>query len=385
MSRNIQRTIIIWIALLVAFYYVYPTVGWMLLSESARQERLERWKQEDDQLARQRPGYWTRQFASWKRWLEFDRSKVINLGLDLQGGIHMVVGFDIRDLPEEKLKEYRDAGYSDADIEREIQRIVLERITTRINEFEAKEPIIQTLGTNQIQIQLPGEKDVQRAKSLITRMAQLNFHIVAGPDQATPVFKKIRDAFPEDFMPYVKMSQLRSDTLTVSPENYERVKSVIDRATAAGIIPPEKMVAFSQPPKPYEKQEYQLYVLDRQPIASGDGLVRANALPDQSNPGKWMILFEFNAASSAHFAEVTGNNVGNAMAIVLDGVVVSAPTIQERISGGRGQITGNFEAEEARDLATCLNSGSMDVPLREEFTRTVSASLGQEAIRKGVL
>jgi len=385
MNRNIQRTIIIWIALLVAFYYVYPTVGWMLLSESARQERLERWKQEDDQLAREHAGYWTRQLASWKRWLECDRSKVINLGLDLQGGIHMVVGFDIRDLPEERLKQYRDSGYSDADIEREIQQIVLERVTTRINEFEAKEPIIQTLGTNQIQIQLPGEKDVQRAKSLITRMAQLNFHIVAGPDQATPVFKKIRDAFPEDFVPFVKMSQLRSDTLTVSMENYERVKSVIDRAMAANIIPPEKMVAFSQRPKPYEKQEYQLYVLDRQPIASGEGLVRAHAMPDQSNPGKWMILFEFNAASSAHFAEVTGNNVGNAMAIVLDGVVVSAPTIQERISGGRGQITGNFDAEEAKDLATCLNSGSMDVPLREEFTRTVSASLGREAIRKGVL
>ncbi|HPO31565.1 MAG TPA: protein translocase subunit SecD, partial [Candidatus Hydrogenedentes bacterium] len=232
---------------------------------------------------------------------------------------------------------------------------------------------------------MPGEKDVQRAKSLITRMAQLNFHIVAGPDQATPVFKKIRDAFPEDFVPFVKMSQLRSDTLTVSMENYERVKSVIDRAMAANIIPPDKMVAFSQRPKPYEKQEYQLYVLDRQPIASGEGLVRAHAMPDQSNPGKWMILFEFNAASSAHFAEVTGNNVGNAMAIVLDGVVVSAPTIQERISGGRGQITGNFDAEEAKDLATCLNSGSMDVPLREEFTRTVSASLGREAIRKGVL
>ncbi|HPO30613.1 MAG TPA: hypothetical protein PKX28_05195, partial [Candidatus Hydrogenedentes bacterium] len=119
MNRNIQRTIIIWIALLVAFYYVYPTVGWMLLSESARPERLERWKQEDDQLAREHAGYWTRQLASWKRWLECDRSKVINLGLDLQGGIHMVVGFDIRDLPEERLKQYRDSGYSDADIERE--------------------------------------------------------------------------------------------------------------------------------------------------------------------------------------------------------------------------------------------------------------------------
>jgi len=385
MSKHLYRTLLIWATIVLAFVYVYPTVGWMLLSEESRTERLARWQEEDDALARRRTGYWEELFIGLKRWAEFDRDKVINMGLDLQGGIHMVIGFDIKDLPEEVIAEYRKSNFSDADIEQTIQQIVLRQITLRINEFEAKEPIIQTLGSNQIQIQLPGEKDVQRAKNLITKTAQMNFHIVTGPDQARPIYEKIRDAFPEEFLPYVKTSSLRADVLTVTQENFDRVRRVLEKAAEQKVIPEDKLVAFSQQPKPTDKvQDYELYVLEKKPIASGAGLTSANALQDQSNPPYWQILFSFNSASSADFAKATGDNIGKPMAIVLDGVVVSAPTIQDRISGGRGQITGSFEAEEANDLAIALNSGSMVVPVREEFTRTVSASLGTDTVRSGV-
>ncbi|NLV42160.1 MAG: protein translocase subunit SecD [Candidatus Hydrogenedentes bacterium] len=384
MAKNIYRTILIWGVLAMAAYYVYPTIGWMVLSEETRGARMAAWQAEEDQLARKRPSYFERQVLGVKRWAQCDRSRVINLGLDLQGGIHMVLGFDIKDLSPERLKEYRDSKYSDADIEREIQQTVLDQITRRVNDFEAKEPVIQALGTTQIQIQLPGEKDVQRAKNLITKTAMLNFHIVAGPDAAQQVFSKIRDTFPEEFLPFVKLSALRADALTVTLENYERVERVLAKAAETGVIPEEKIVAFSQKPKPYEKvQEYELYVLDKKPIASGEGLASSAALPDESNPPYWQILFAFNGAASELFAEATEQNIGNPMAIVLDGVVVSAPTIRDRIVG-RGQISGNFEGEEARDLAIALNSGSMVIPVREEFTRTVSASLGADTVRKGV-
>ncbi|HRZ81417.1 MAG TPA: protein translocase subunit SecD [Candidatus Hydrogenedentes bacterium] len=385
MAKNIYRTILIWGVLAMAAYYVYPTIGWMVLSEETRSARLAAWQAEDDQLARKRAGYFERQVNAVKRWAQCDRSRVINLGLDLQGGIHMVLGFDVNDLDPERLKEYRDNNWSDENIEKEIQQTVLDQITRRVNDFEAKEPVIQALGTTQIQIQLPGEKDVQRAKNLITKTAMLNFHIVAGPDAAQDVFGKIRDAFPEEFLPFVKLSALRADALTVAPDNYERVERVLAKAAEAGVIPEDKFVAFSQKPKPYEDvQDYQLFVLDKKPIASGEGLASSAAIPDESNPPYWQILFAFNGAASEQFAEATGNNIGNPMAIVLDGVVVSAPTIRDRIAG-RGQISGNFEGEEARDLAIALNSGSMVIPVREEFTRTVSASLGADTVRKGVI
>ncbi len=386
MSKHLYRTLLIWVVIVAALVHVYPTAGWMLVSEEGRQARLERWEQEDDELARRRLGLVEQVFVGVRRWAQFDRDKVINLGLDLQGGIHMVIGFDINDLPEETLTEYRENNYSDTDIEREVQQIVLQQITRRINEFEAKEPIVQALGTNQVQVQLPGEQDLERAKNLITKTAQMNFHIVAGPDEARTVFEAVRDAFPEEFLPFVQASSLRPDLLTVSLANYDRVRRVITRAEEAGLIPEDKRITFSQPPKPYEpRQEYQLYVLERRPLASGAGLTSAAALPDQTNPPHWQILFSFGAAAAADFAEATGNNVGRAMAIVLDDVVVSAPTIRDRIAGGRGQISGSFEPEEANDLAIALNSGSMIVPVREEFTRTVSASLGRETVRRGVI
>jgi len=386
MSKHLYRTLLIWAAIVMALVYVYPTVGWLMLSEESRLARLEKWQQEDDERAKERPGYLSGLFAGVKRWAEFDREKVINLGLDLQGGIHMVIGFDIKDLGEETLAAYYERGYKDSDIEKEIQDQVLQQIQRRINDFEAKEPIIQTLGSTQIQVQLPGEKDLQRAKKLITRTAQMNFHLVAGADEAQQVFMAIRDAFPEEFLPFIKRSSLQQDMVAVTPENRERIERVLERAKAGGTIPEGKTVAFSQAPKPYDKnQDYQLYVIESKPLVSGTGLTSSSALPDQSNPPYWQILFGFNAKAAADFADATGNNIGRNMAIVLDGVVVSAPTIQDRIAGGRGQITGSFEDIEARDLSISLNSGSMVVPVREEFTRTVSASLGQESIQSGLV
>lgn len=383
MKKSFTRSLVIWGTLVLSLIYVYPTIGWMTLSEEARRERLERWKKEDDELARQRPSTLARTWHRIKRWAEFDRDMVINLGLDLQGGIHMVIGFNWQDLPEDRIKDFRDQGYSDAQIAKQVQEIVLQQIRRRVHDFEAKEPIIQALGTNQVQIQLPGEKDLDRAKRLITKTAQLNFHIVAGMDETAEVFSKIRDAFPNDFLPYVEKPKLRGDHFRVRAENFERVRDVIRRAKESGVIPKGKTVLFSQPPKPYQPQEYQLYVVDEEPIMTGDGLRRAAAVPDRENPPFWQILFEFNNAAGEKFGEATEKNIERPMAIVLDNMVVSAPVIKARITT-RGQITGNFEQEEATDLAIALNSGSMVVPVHEEFTRIVGASLGADSVRAGV-
>lgn len=377
------RALIIWIVIIWSMVQVYPTLGWLTLSDEARQARLEKWRQEDDEWAKRKHSYTEEMLKTIRRWAEFDRDRVINLGLDLQGGVHMVLRFDINDLPPERLQEYRDRRYSDADIEKEVQEIVLQQIRRRVNEFEAKEPIIQALGTNQIQIQLPGEKNVERAKNLVKKTAQLNFHIVAEMTDIIQVFQKIKDKYPDEFNAFIQRPKLKGDYFTVRVENYDRVRRLIESCEKEGIIPEDKTLAFSQPPKPYEDQVYKLYYIDKKPIASGDGLRSAVAIPDQNNPPNWKILFEFNNAAGALFGEATEKNINKAMAIVLDGMVCSAPVIRDRITT-RGEITGNFEQPEATDLAIALNSGSMFVPVREEFTRIVGASLGADAVSKSV-
>lgn len=122
---------------------------------------------------------------------------------------------------------------------------------------------------------------------------------------------------------------------------------------------------------------------------TGDAIARATATYDtggQASIGQgWMILFDLTKQGADRFAEVTTELVGRQLAIVLDREVISAPTIQEPITGGRGQITGSFTEQEAKDLATVLNAGALPVTLATEQVVTVSPTLGEQSLRQGLL
>ncbi len=410
MQKHPYRALIIWGVILVSLLNIYPTIGWMLTGDDerwlalsdedrtaivqdetraaelpaggTRQARLLRWQQEDDARARAEQGYFSQLWQGAKRWAEFDRDKVITLGLDLQGGVHMVMGFDYRDLPAEKLAAYENDNLDPEDIQARLQQTLLQQIRRRVNDFEAREPIIQALGKNQIQVQLPGERDVQRAIRLIKKTALLNFNIVAGMDETVAVFEKIKRKYPQEFTPFIIRPYRTGDPFKVAAKDFTRVAKVLERASSdASVVPEDKMLAFSQPPKPYAAQEYRLYLLDKTPIQSGEGLTSAVAVP---NVARWKIDFTLDPRSGINFAKATEENMGRAMAIVLDGVVVSAPTIQGVISTN-GEITGDFSGEEANDLAIALDSGSMAVPMREDYTGVVGASLGADSVEKGVI
>jgi len=385
MKRSLLRTIVVYVAIAFAVINIYPTLGWLIfLDDAERDARMAQWKQEDDERARVRPSQWQKTMYGIKRWAEFDRERVINLGLDLQGGVHMVLGFDIADLSPEKLTELREeADLSDAEIASQVQETVLQQIRRRVADFEADEPVIQALGTNQIQVQLPGEKDIDRARSLMTKVAKLDFNIVADQATTATTLRKIFDAFPNELQPLIERPSMSSPYFQFNADNLVRVREGFAKAAErTDLIPADKMIAFSQPPKPFEDQKYTIYLLDKTPIASGEGLRSAGAIPDQMNPPYWQIHFQFTAEKGTEFGRATEANIDRPMAIVVDGAVLSAPTIRDRISTN-GQITGNFDGEEARDLAIALNSGSMVVEVREDFTRVIGASLGADAVRAG--
>ena len=383
MKRSIYRTLFIWAVLVVAFINIYPTLGWLIvLDEPAREARLAKWKAEDDERAKSRQTSWQKSVNSAKRWLEFDRDRVINLGLDLQGGIHMVLGFDINKLTPEALKDFREEmQMSDEQITKEVQDIVLSQIRRRVADFEADEPIIQSLGANKVQVQLPGEKDIERARALMTKVAQLRFHVVADPATSSTLIQKIVTAMPNELEPFlIRPSANSAYQFTV--DNFERVRDAFAKAAEKKLIPDDKIILLSERPKPFQEQRQAVYVLDKTPLATGDGLRSAAATPDRMNPPYWSIQFAFNADAGGKFGTATQANINKPMAIVVDDVVLSAPVIRDRISTN-GQITGNFEGEEARDLAIALNSGSMPVKVTEEFTRVVGASLGADAVQAG--
>ena len=387
MKNPTLRTIVVVGVLVWAGIYIYPTLGWMTLSPEERTARLERWKNED--LTIQEPSFFRDTLAGIKRWSQFDKDWVINLGLDLQGGINMIVGFDMTKASPEIMASFPEE-WTQTDIVRHFQEQTLRTIQRRVFEFQSTEPIITRLGDDKIQVQLPGEKDLERARELIFKSAYLTFHIVAMPDEQEQVFLAIDRHFETtgniDFMGLLQ-KPIEGPYLWIPTENIEKVRMLVEEARKVdGLIPEGMDIAFSGPPQPWEDhQVYTIYLLAKEPAITGEGLQQAFARIDESSPqGSYMILFGFDAASGARMGEVTEANTGKPLAIVIDGVVESAPNIQERITTN-GQITGNFSREEAVDLAIALRSGSMPVPLIEESSAQVGASLGRDLIRRGVM
>jgi len=374
MQNHLYRSLLILAVVIIGAVNVVPTVGWMTLSSEERGARTERWNTEDSERRGKDTSIFTDYGRAIKRWSEFDVDKTITLGLDLQGGIHMVMGFEMT-------QEALDRGLTEEDV----QQIILQTVRNRIDEYEAQEPIIQALGTNQVQIQLPGERDIQRAKKLITQAAVLDFHITSGPQEAEQALEKVDIHFKNKLVPFLSAPDFISGEYRVTPENFEEVKKLLEEAnTIPGLLPEGKVFVFSKAPNPWDKEPYYLiYLMEEEKSMGGENLSSASARPDQQSPGNWTILFEFNTEGANDFANLTEANVNRRLGIVLDGYMMSAPNINERIFGS-GSISGTFNTEEAKDLAITLNSGSLPVKPTEDYTGIVGASLGAESVTKGV-
>ncbi|NWG03404.1 MAG: protein translocase subunit SecD [Syntrophaceae bacterium] len=217
----------------------------------------------------------------------------------------------------------------------------LETIRNRIDQFGVSEPEITLQGTDRILIQLPGIKDPQRAKSLIGRTALLEFKLV---DEEGDLETALKGNIPE------------GDVIL-----YQRV---VDPKTGGVRKVP--------------------YLLKEKTLMTGEVLKDARvALESQFHEP--YIALEFDDIGAKLFEQITGANVKKRLAIILDDTVYSAPVIQERIPGGRAQITGRFTTDEANELAIVLRAGALPAPVKIIEERTVGPSLGQDSIRTGII
>jgi preprotein translocase subunit SecD len=343
--------------------------------------------------------------AALSVWYLYPPRQTINLGLDLQGGIHLVLGVETdkalasqTDRVAEDLKSalerkgigvlriaregeaallvqlanpqhWNDALTAISDFtafERESEdpaaarfRLVMrpqevsslrdlavrqgvETIRNRVDQFGVAEPTITRQGENRILIQLPGVQDPERAKAIIGKTALLEFKLL---DERTAVPDALAGRLPET-----------SEIL------YQRQ---VDKET---------------------KEERKLpVVVQKRTLLTGANLTRAEVQADPNSLGNWQVAIEFDATGTRVFGEVTEQNVGRQLAIVLDGTVFSAPRINERIPGGRAVITGQFTVEEARDLAIVLRAGALPAPVQILEERTVGPSLGADSVRQGLI
>ena len=344
--------------------------------------------------------------------------KGITLGLDLQGGIHLVMEVDedraveiavdrtvvsLQDLlvekkiPVESIKRTRlgqiTINFQNPELKDQIKRLIddyptftemdsvesanavvwelrdseikrikdsainqaLETIRNRIDQFGVAEPLVQRQGLKQIVVQLPGVKDPKRAKALIKETALLEFKML-----------------DED-------NQLKLDLPARVPK--DREAEVLKQAEPK--LPEGDQILFERGVEKDTGREYRIpYVVKKRVMLTGDVLSDARVAIGQFNDP--YVSITFDAKGGREFERITGENVKKRMAIVLDNSIYSAPVIQERISGGRAQITGTFTTQEANDLAIVLRAGALPAPLKIIQDLTVGPSLGQDSIDKGV-
>ena len=230
----------------------------------------------------------------------------------------------------------------------------LETLRNRIDEFGVAEPLIQRLGLNQIAIQLPGVKDPQRAKDLIQETALLEFKLLEESKSAL------------DLPPQVEKGQ--EDAV---------------RKTVEDTIPEGAEVLFETAISEPDGRAYSIpYLVKKDAVLTGDVLQDARVtIGDFNEP---IVSITFDSKGAREFDELTAANIGKRMAVVLDGKVYSAPVIRDRISGGRAIIEGTFTTAEANDLAVVLRAGALPAPLKTLQDLTVGPSLGQDSIEKGL-
>jgi protein-export membrane protein SecD len=322
-------------------------------------------------------------------------AKAIRRGLDLKGGMYLVLEVDQTGM---------DAGQAQDALQR-----VKEILYNRIDKFGVSEPEITTFGSSRIVVKLPGLQDPERAKALLGTTAKLEFRLVRQPDDLQDALTRLDQAFAGDApapavapgdtalvdqaqllaqRPFsglvVMQAGIASTPLFVAEENVDRVQSMLDDPrTKARLRGVEFQLGMDPMNLGGATSMRPLYLVDAEPIISGDQLTDAISTADNERPGMWQVNFTLGNRGAREFGRATGENVGRFLAISLDGRISSAPVIQSRITSN-GAITGNFSNAEASDLALLLRAGALptDITIAEE--RTVGPSLGSDSIRMGV-
>ena len=250
----------------------------------------------------------------------------------------------------------------------------IEVIRNRIDEFGVTEPEIVSQGRDRIVVQLPGVKDVDRAKDLIGKTAKLEFKFVND---------SINPAVLSQWMEEVKASGIEFNKGERFSDYASKVNEfLVDK------LPAGHQIAFAKEVSKLSNDITNLepYLIEMASSLTGEELQDASVRidPEQNRP---YVSLDFKASGAKIFEQITGANIGKRLAIVLDGNVYSAPVVQAKIAGGSAQITlgtGDYNTvmTEARDLALVLRAGALPVELVFEEQRIVGPSLGQDAIER---
>jgi protein-export membrane protein SecD len=394
---QISWIVVIAVALVVALVLLYPTFTFYSMDRT-QQAAL---KQSDPA-----------RFYSLK-------ARAMRLGLDLQGGVHMVL----------QVEDPRGG-----EISTNVQDQVLEKIRLRVDKYGIAEPQIVKSGINQIVVDLPGYTDIDTAKALIGSTAQLQFKLLRSADETQKVIAEIdsvlalstsalkpstsntnkpptttdaksdsasktaSNLFGQESKDTTQLASEEDETAKhplstllewsgrsyyVTMEDFYKVEKLLNSAEVQAIVPSNYQFAWAtRPERRGDRQFQQLYVVNKNIEMTGESLVSVREGYDQMR--KPEVSFELDADGARRFSSLTGKHVGDPLAIIIDDRVESAPEIQSRISkSGRITMGGNATISDAYLLATLLKAGALPANVEILQSTVIGPALGQDSINKG--
>jgi len=365
---------------LLAGFLLYPSVSWYTLSPAERQSREEH---------RERP------------------KRLLNLGLDLRGGTHLLMAVDVNKAIETALD--RDA----ADLKREAgeAKIAIDSAARKDSRIEVG--LNSSADRNQFTDFVKEHFPNLSIEDSRAQEGRLTFQLAIDPREE----KRLRDFALEQSLETIRnrvdqfgvaepIIQRQGDQNIVVQlpgiQDPQRAKDLIGRTALLEFklladVPNADSYTSGEKPLPPDTQVLNgadvdtssstrgrrtKYLVQSQTLMTGDTIADALVRPGTQMEGPYVAL-EFNARGAKQFDELTGRSVGKRLAIVLDNTVYSAPVIRERISGGRASITGNFSINEAKDLAIVLRAGALPAPVNVIEERTIGPTVGEDSIRAG--
>jgi SecD/SecF fusion protein len=409
-----------------------------------------------------------------------DREKRVKLGLDLQGGMRVVLEVNTSKLleklaknPDETFKlvlaeSQQESERTDESVVDIVARKLSEKgirlsryfgtirdddsqiisslnesaedavsraqeiIRNRVDQYGVSEPSIQRQGSRRIIVELPGVAREEEAKKLLQGTALLEFRIVREPDFTFPIMQKIDDVLAGKMLDSVKVDSVKKDTQnapsdtsiassdTTSPEgelseeefrkehpffsialldpqgrsadayvkaeDRNRLELLLNRPDVQKVIPNNVEFKFNAKTQKDGSggEFYVMYMVNKEAELTGGVITDANANidPNTSTP---MVTMTMNSEGATEWARITGANVNKRIAIMLDGAIFSAPVVKGKIPGGRSQIEGMADLNEANLLEIVLKAGALPAPVDIIEERTVGPSLGEDSINKGLL
>lgn len=400
-----------------------------------------------------------------------NREKRVKLGLDLQGGMYLVMEVNTARLVERLARDAdptftevltaaeMEAKTSDLDLvsilgrrfqekgirlsryfgtirqddseimdqlqEQESDAInrAIEIISNRVNQYGVSEPSIQKQGARRIIVELPGIAKEEEAKRLLQGRALLEFKIVKDSDFTIPIMNRIDEVLAESIGLTTDEEEDAEDGISalvddststeqLSPEEFEKqhpfysialinpqspyadafvketdkakLLNYLSRMEVKNAIPDNVEFVFSAKPVTVQDGEniLRLYCINKQAELSSGVITDARSTIDPQTSAP-IVTFQMNAEGAREWARITGSNIDKRLAIVLDGVVYSAPNIGVKILGGSSQIEGIGDMDEAKLMEIVLKAGALPAPIDIIEERTVGPSLGQDSVAQG--